>query len=138
MALFGSIFVGIIQTTYPLFTYTRDLSIQTTQDIEAAFVIGKIDWMLGQTETILFPDEDHHETILSIRTFDDQIHILKVDDDVLVLSVDSGEFLPIVSTRTGIQTLTATHKTLNSDRTLEISLSLNGKNYGPLLYHLQN
>ena len=131
-ALTSAIIIGILASSYPLFTNTERLSKSVHRDLESAFVFQKVAYLMNQATAISEPASGASGNTLRL-TVNGSSYQMTLDSSAVVLSVNGGTPVPLTSSRVEITglTFTRTAGVGGTPDTLTVEFSANGVAEGP-------
>lgn len=102
IALFASLLTGALGAVYQLIRSQTLLTTLNTSDVEAAFVLAKLEHALHATKHLASPHTGQaYSTVLDIVTTDNTEYVFRLHSSAIELSEDGGNtFLPLTNERT--------------------------------------
>lgn len=157
IGLFSTLFTGIITSVYPLFTIASLQGKQITIQAEASFILDKIEYIIYESNTtptsqVLTPGVSQSTSTLTLTTSSADIYTFMIDTappgcvaprlcSTLSLKKNTGELLPLSSTRVVVENFRVTHTPPDllrrQSRTLDVSFTVSGTPIGPVRYYLR-
>lgn len=157
IGLFSALFTGILTSVYPLFSAAQQVQTRLLLENESNFILSKIEYALTQTMSssegkIISPLENTSSNELIVGTLTAALYTFTIATprtqctpprlcSTMTLEQSSKGALPLSNERILVENFkvhhTAPNQQNNSERTIDISFTVNGRSIGPVRYFLR-
>lgn len=95
--LFTMIMVGNLSLSYSLLESNQKLGEMATDSQDIDFILGKINWLLGDFKEIILPNNEGSSNVLSLVRQSGDKYSIKEENGLLLMKINDGSFLPLHS-----------------------------------------